>query len=638
MPQAFKNRRRATTLFASAASLFTFVFILLLLQFTQSQGESRQNWEEASRTFNDATPNIDLIYESLQPGRIPEYLLFATHDNQENYFYIAAGAAKAPLEAVETLQATFRSDSVAQPILTKLHGALIALSELPLTDRQLVDAARDLLFFDPSEMQQVYSEIQLLRSIARESVRELEARGINESEKLSLFIRAGWAAVLLAIATTFGFILHIRRLQRIADQGRKDAERRLELEQEAQEAREASVQLEAAVAAAQVAAKSKDMFLALASHEIRTPLTGMLGMITLLHDSELNQEQDEMVRTLEGSSRQLLAILNDILDAAKLRETGFKLQSESTQLAGLTGLVRSTFEPMAAAKQLDFLIEVPPSLADQHYLVDSVRLVQVLNNLVSNAIKFTDRGKVALRVELLDKDDISHRLLFSVVDSGDGIPEDLIETLSEPFTQIDNELNRNKGGTGLGLTISKSLIGLMGGELNIESTVGKGSCFKFSIWLPLGVSQNDVVHASATTADLMVDIDQCNKPRILIAEDNPVNRMVIDKMLAKLPLNYTIVENGQEAVDELSNHAYHLVLTDIQMPQLDGFEATKQMRQLKNGKDIPIIALSAATFDDDRARMTAAGMDDFVSKPIDRPKLVKTLELHLQGYQTEPTV
>jgi len=228
---------------------------------------------------------------------------------------------------------------------------------------------------------------------------------------------------------------------------------------------------------------------------------------------------------------------------------------------------------------------------------------------------------------------MSHQLRFAVSDSGEGIPANLIETLGKPFTQIDNALNRSRGGTGLGLTVSKSLIALMGGDLRIESTVGKGSCFSFAIRLPLGVSTGDISQRSATNTDLLLDIDLHTKPRILIAEDNPVNRMVIDKMLAKLPLDYTIVENGQEAVDELTNHVYHLVLTDIQMPKLDGFEATKQMRQLENGRDIPIIALSAATFDDDRARMVEAGMDDFVAKPIDRPKLINALTRHLKAYK-----
>ena len=236
MLKFFKSGRLAKAIFTSAASLFTVVFIVLLIQFTESQEESRGNWEEAARTFNDAPPNIEIIYESLRPGVIPEYLLFATHDNQENYFYIAADAAKAPLEAVKTLQATFRGDSPAQPILEKLHAELTALSELPLTDSQLIDKARELLFLDPSEMHQVYAEIKILRGLARASVRELEARGIAAAEKLSLFILAGWAAVLLAIVATILLIVHLRHLEKIADQGRKDAERKLELEREAREA------------------------------------------------------------------------------------------------------------------------------------------------------------------------------------------------------------------------------------------------------------------------------------------------------------------------------------------------------------------------------------------------------------------
>jgi len=532
----FKGRHRSTAVFTSVASLFTVGLIVLLIQFTESQEESRRDWEEAALIFSDATPNIDIIDESLRPGAIPEYLLFATHDAQENYFYIAADAAKAPLEAVTALQAIFRTDSPAQLILAKLYASLSDLSELPLTDRPLVDVARELLFFDPAKMQRVYADIELLRGLARESVRELEARGIASAKELRLFILLGWVAVLLAILTTVGLVLHLTRLEKIADQGRKDAERRLELEREAREAssfaaklfealpvsvvtissdgiiqtansataellgysvnelcgknikalmpeRDAvhhdqylrnyektgsakiigvgrevkartstgheievhlsvtefsqegkklfagilvdmselvrqrneitdalavveatNAQMEEALEAAQVAAKSKDMFLASASHEIRTPLTGMLGMITLLGDTQMTQEQTDMVGTLEGSSRQLLAIINDILDAAKLRESGVQLQLETAQLGPLTSLVRSTFEPMATSKKLDFAVEISPLLAGQYYVMDSVRVGQVLNNLVSNAIKFTDRGKVALSVELLDQD------------------------------------------------------------------------------------------------------------------------------------------------------------------------------------------------------------------------------------------
>ena len=394
---------------------------------------------------------------------------------------------------------------------------------------------------------------------------------------------------------------------------------------------ETNIELEKAMKQVNIPSESKDLFLATASHEIRTPLTGMFGMIDLLRDTELNAEQLGYIKMLDGSGRQLMAILNDILDAAKLRENGIEMHPSSNEINEITNLVESTFAATAEAKKIRFSINVDSEIRSQWINVDSVRLVQILSNLCNNAIKFTDQGFVRLSIEKSDETEASICLGFKIEDSGSGIPAHLINELGKPFTQLDNSLTRAGKGTGLGITIVSSLLEKMGSKLNIESTIGKGSIFSFSLWLP---KLETPVHHRFLTTDEGITLQAEPKrsmeaAKVLVAEDNPINRMVIEKLLKKLPLEYLIVENGQELVHEAERNPYDLILTDIQMPIMDGLTATRELRKQSKFDHIPIVALTAASFEDEIEKMRYAGMNDYVAKPIDREKLISAIELNL---------
>lgn len=395
---------------------------------------------------------------------------------------------------------------------------------------------------------------------------------------------------------------------------------------------ETNIELEKAMKQVNMASESKDLFLATASHEIRTPLTGMFGMIDLLRDTELNAEQLGYIKMLDGSGRQLMAILNDILDAAKLRENGIDMQPSCNEINEITNLVESTFAATAKAKKIRFSIDVDSEIRSQWVNVDSVRLVQILSNLCNNAIKFTDQGFVGLTIEKSDETEASICLEFKIEDSGSGIPAHLIKELGKPFTQLDNSLTRAGKGTGLGITIVSSLLEKMGSKLNIESTIGKGSIFSFSLWLP---KLESPVHHRFLTTDEGVTLQAEPKrsmeaAKVLVAEDNPINRMVIEKLLKKLPLEYLIVENGQELVHEAERNTYDLILTDIQMPIMDGLTATRELRKQSKFDHIPIVALTAASFEDEIEKMRSAGMNDYVAKPIDREKLISVIVSNLR--------
>ena len=395
---------------------------------------------------------------------------------------------------------------------------------------------------------------------------------------------------------------------------------------------QANSDLEKAIIEANKATESKDMFLATASHEIRTPLTGMFGMIDLLKDTHLNEEQVSYLTIMKRSSQQLMAILNDILDAAKLKENKVDLHPIAHMMGDLPNLVQTTFEANAKEKGIQLKTLIEPELAKQWVLVDNVRLYQVVSNLCNNAIKFTEKGNVTLELTLLDDREADISVEISVSDTGSGMTQTDIERLAKPFVQLDDSLSRKGTGTGLGLSIAASLIEKMGGRLHIESTFGEGSRFSFRISLPKERIPPHLHQRTITSEPIesVTELDTLEqRPKIVVAEDNPINRMVIEKLLQKLPIDYHLVENGQELVNKVEQNTYDLIITDIQMPVMDGFEAAKLIRTNPSMDRVPIIALTAAAFEDDFKRMRLAGMNDYVAKPIDKDKLISVLELHL---------
>ncbi|OYT72458.1 MAG: hypothetical protein CFK48_02775 [Armatimonadetes bacterium CP1_7O] len=372
---------------------------------------------------------------------------------------------------------------------------------------------------------------------------------------------------------------------------------------------------------AEAANRAKSEFLANMSHEIRTPMNGVLGMVQLLEDTPLTQEQEELLRTLKNSARYLLELLNDILDLSKIEAGKMTLEQIPVNLHELARETLALFGGRASEKGLVLQAQINPN-TPEWVLGDPVRLRQIVANFISNAIKFTHEGSVTLL--MLPSPTYPQGVWIGVQDTGIGISEDKISSLFEAFTQADSSTTRRYGGTGLGLAISKRLAEMMGGRIGVESEVGVGSLF--FVDLPLPAAQPPQRHNDPAQPHSLPEAFP-NK-RILLVEDNEVNRKVAVRLLGKLQLEVEIAVNGLEAVQKATENAYDLILMDCQMPEMDGYEATRTLRE--RGIHTPIIALTANALEGDREKCLACGMNDYLSKPIQADKLRETLAQWLE--------
>jgi signal transduction histidine kinase len=411
-------------------------------------------------------------------------------------------------------------------------------------------------------------------------------------------------------------------LHHMSLQIRRQADERIALAQE-----------HAARMAAEKANMAKNQFLANVSHELRTPMNAIIGMTELALNESVSDGVREYLDTVKSSAYSLLELLNEILDFSKIEAGKFSLQSSAFNLRELITQVSRAQDVPLSKKQIHLEAQIDERLPEE-LVGDPRRLQQVLLNLLSNAVKFTDKGTVGITAKLVNSPARGSMVSFHVTDTGIGIPAEERARIFDPFTQVDATTTRRHSGTGLGLAIASDLVAAMGGSLQVTSEIGRGSDFWFEIPM-VGAQREAEVEptkrlpaAANPSATQLSDLVRTKSLRVLLAEDVRVNQQLVVRTLEKRGHAIDVASDGQEAVQLAGSNSYDVILMDVQMPGMDGFQATEAIRKIQRLQQIPIIALTAHAMVGDRQRCLAAGMNDYLAKPLDLMKLVEMVEGH----------
>ncbi len=422
----------------------------------------------------------------------------------------------------------------------------------------------------------------------------------------NLFFSLVSVAVASALVASFVF----RYLSNIQHRQLKEMEaeqKRLTLEKEVAEA----------------TAKARSEFLSTMSHEIRTPMNAVIGMSHILLQDNPREVQVPNLKILKFSAENLLSLINDILDYNKLESGKLNFEKTNFNLNDTINSITHSLKSKIKENNNQIIINLDENIPE-NVVGDPTRLAQILNNLLSNASKFTKDGTITLDINLNKEEGEQVSLDFAITDTGIGIPEDKLEHIFESFTQACSSTTRKFGGTGLGLAIIKKILEHQGSEINVKSTVGEGSTFYFTIQLEKGVAQEIALIEEET------NLKSLKGMKVLLVEDNKINQLIANRFLAKWDISYDVADNGAIALEKVQNNDYDLVLMDLQMPTMDGYTATAKIRNLQDSKyqKLPIIALTASAMLEERNRVYTVGMNDYVTKPFNPSELYSAINRH----------